>query len=228
MMLLDLSSAFDTIDHNTLLSVLSSMFFISGQWSGACLHVSIISHRQISSFYHQFHAHTLRLFLSMLVFPKVLVSAPLSSLPTLKAPPISFPCTISNIICSLMTLSLKAIVQFLILLTSSSASTRINVLRILLDPTPLFALVWYPCLTLQNSVTIPWAHGCRYHCSVFQFRSWPGRHSGQWAADETSREQGGEHLLLPSSTAIPTPRLCQEERYVTPCDITHTDTHRQL
>jgi len=31
-----------------------------------------------------------------------------------------------------------------------------------------------------------------------------------------------------SSTAVPTPWLYQEERYVTPCDITHTDTHRQL
>ena len=156
MMLLDLSSAFDTIDHNTLLSVLSSRFFISGQWSGACLHVSIISHRQISSFYHQFH--TLSAYSSQCwCSPRFWSSSHSVHCYTLKSktPPISFPCTISNIICSLMTLSLKAIVQFLILLTSSSASTRINVLRILLDPTPLFALVWYPCLTLQNSVTIP-------------------------------------------------------------------------
>ena len=199
MMLLDLSSAFDTVDHNTLLSILSSKFLISGQALTWFRSYYLTDRSQV---FTTDSTHSPPIPLNAGV-PKVLVLAPCTQFIayTLKTPPISFHCTISNIICSLMTLSLMVTVQFLIFLTLSSASRNGRyygihlkvvpfVLKILLDPTLLFAFnsilrnpnsfAWYPCLSLQNSVTIPWAHRCRYYCSVFQFCSWPGRQSGQY------------------------------------------------
>ena len=41
-------------------------------------------------------------------------------------------------------------------------------------------------------------------------------------------EQDGEHLLLPSTTVVPTPELCNPECNVTSCDITRPTVHRQL
>ena len=52
--------------------------------------------------------------------------------------------------------------------------------------------------------------------------------SGQWTADEATCEQTGKHLLLPSTTVVPTPELCDPERNVTSCDMTHLTAHRQL
>ena len=47
-------------------------------------------------------------------------------------------------------------------------------------------------------------------------------------ADEATYEQGGEHLLLPSATVVPTPELCNPKRNVASCDITRPTLHRQL
>jgi len=127
MMLLDLSSAFDTVDHNTLLSILSSRFLISGQ--ALAWFRSYLTDRSQVFTTDSTHAPSI----SMLVFPKVYGLGPTQFIAyTEYTPPISFPCTISNISCSLMTLNLMAIVHFLKFLTSSSATRNIS--RILLDP----------------------------------------------------------------------------------------------
>ena len=56
---------------------------------------------------------------------------------------------------------------------------------------------------------------------------WRTRMNWQWAADETTYEQGGECLLLPYTTVVPTLEFCNPERNVTSCDLTRT-AHRQL
>ena len=59
-------------------------------------------------------------------------------------------------------------------------------------------------------------------CPIIQVCPWSRCPFGQWAADEATCEQGGEHLLLPSTTVVPTPHLCNPECNVTCCDLSYS------
>ena len=94
----------------------------------------------------------------------------------------------------------------------------------------------FPFFTLQNTSRMPQSDHFSHFCPILQVRSWSKCPFGQWAADEATCGQAGEHLLLlpwfvPSIQLLFQLRSCvtQSVMCVTSCDITRPITaHRQL